>query len=207
MYAAKSWPGLDVIDIGDPSAPRHVASLPVYGGGISVTGGGDFLYLATGWPSNALEVIDISAPAAPRFVGEGRAGGQLAVGGDFVLAAAQDDGVHVLPVQCAASVGVPPSPVRGAAPTALFVVPSPNPASGGSRFSFVLPRPAGVVLAIHDVTGRRVRTIEAAELAAGPHEIVWDGRDDDGRALASGVYLARMQAGGETAVARVIRLR
>ena len=46
--------------------------------------------------------------------------------------------------------------------------------------------------------GRAVRRLLAAELPAGRHEVVWDGRDDAGSVVASGTYVARLSAPGVT---------
>jgi flagellar hook assembly protein FlgD len=55
-----------------------------------------------------------------------------------------------------------------------------------------------VEIGIFDVRGYRVRTLRHEALAAGPQEVEWRGRDDDDRALASGVYLVRItSAAGE----------
>jgi flagellar hook assembly protein FlgD len=52
-----------------------------------------------------------------------------------------------------------------------------------------------VTLSVFDVAGRRVRTLVDGWMRAGPHSSRWDGRDDGGRAVASGVYFARLEAG------------
>jgi hypothetical protein len=52
-----------------------------------------------------------------------------------------------------------------------------------------------VVIDIYDATGRQVRTLTAGDLAPGPQSLAWDGRTDDGRPLAAGVYLANVRAG------------
>jgi len=48
---------------------------------------------------------------------------------------------------------------------------------------------------IFDVTGRALRNLWDGPQAAGRHELVWDGRDEDGHALASGVYFLKFRAG------------
>ena len=50
-------------------------------------------------------------------------------------------------------------------------------------------------LIIYDVNGRRIRTLVDKGLKAGVHEVVWDGSDDSGRAVTSGVYWSQLQAG------------
>jgi flagellar hook assembly protein FlgD len=60
---------------------------------------------------------------------------------------------------------------------------------------------------VYDITGRTVRTLLSGRLNAGPHSILWDGRDDSGKAVASGVYLSRLIAGKTTAVGRMLLLK
>ncbi len=71
----------------------------------------------------------------------------------------------------------------------------PNPFNLQTTLSFHLPARADVRLTVHDVAGRRVRELLAESLPAGPHESVWDGRDDCGTPAASGIYFYRIQVG------------
>jgi hypothetical protein len=75
---------------------------------------------------------------------------------------------------------------------------APNPAAGGTGLTirFGLPSGARARLDVHDVQGRRVRTLVDAALAAGDHAARLDGRDETGRRLAAGVYLVTLTAGG-----------
>jgi len=60
------------------------------------------------------------------------------------------------------------------------------------------------VLEIFDVAGRRVRSISASSLAPGAHEFTWNGTDDGGQRMSSGMYIARLRAGDEQVVHRVM---
>jgi hypothetical protein len=73
---------------------------------------------------------------------------------------------------------------------------SPNPCNPTAVIRFELAVDAPCRLVIHDARGRRVRELVHGSLRAGRHEVVFDGRDDAGRTLSSGVYLARLEAGG-----------
>ncbi len=84
---------------------------------------------------------------------------------------------------------------------------SPVPSRGGTTLRFALARAGMTRLTIHDTSGRRVRTLVAVEWAAGPHQVTWDGRDDAGRALASGVYFARLACGDRAESLRLSLLR
>ena len=50
------------------------------------------------------------------------------------------------------------------------------------------------VLRLYNVAGRLVRTVVQEQQEAGPHEVVWDGRDDNGPRCPAGVYFYRLQA-------------
>ena len=70
----------------------------------------------------------------------------------------------------------------------------PNPFNPSTEISFTLPRRARVRLGVFDLAGRLVKRLVANQpREAGEHRVTWDGRDDHGRAVASGVYLYRMQ--------------
>lgn len=72
----------------------------------------------------------------------------------------------------------------------------PNPFNPSTTLPLSLPRDGRVELAVYDAAGRRVRTLLSGLLPAGEREAVWDGRDDAGRALASGTYFAGLRSAG-----------
>ncbi|MCB1183807.1 S8 family serine peptidase, partial [bacterium] len=72
--------------------------------------------------------------------------------------------------------------------------PVPNPFNPRTTLAFDLARPGRVGVHIFDLQGRLVRTLLDERRDAGPQAVVWDGRDDAGRAVASGSYLARLTA-------------
>jgi subtilisin-like proprotein convertase family protein len=84
---------------------------------------------------------------------------------------------------------------------------SPNPFNPRTRIDFALPQELKVDLAIYDLGGRRVATLAAGVLPAGSHEAVWSGRDDAGRAVASGTYFYRLVAGGRTLTGKLALLK
>ena len=85
----------------------------------------------------------------------------------------------------------------------------PNPANPSATVTFSLASTGQVKLRIYNVGGRLVRTLvdEQLEAAAGPYEVVWDGRDDSGRALASGVFFYQLDAPGYTSAKKLILLK
>lgn len=84
---------------------------------------------------------------------------------------------------------------------------SPNPAATSQRIEFTLAREApDGALEIHDLAGRVVWRTAPGGLAAGPQEARWDGRDASGRAVAAGIYFARLAGAGPDAGARAHKL-
>ena len=74
------------------------------------------------------------------------------------------------------------------------------------HFEWVLPASARVELTIFDVTGRRVARVLDEPREVGEQFAVWDGRDEEGRPIPSGVYFARRDASPGD-VTRLVRLR
>jgi FlgD Ig-like domain/FG-GAP repeat/FG-GAP-like repeat len=83
----------------------------------------------------------------------------------------------------------------------------PNPAPGIATISFTVVGATESRLDIHDVQGRRVRTLVAASSASGRGEVVWDGRDQDGRAAPTGVYFARLIDSSASGVRKLYLIR
>jgi hypothetical protein len=79
----------------------------------------------------------------------------------------------------------------------------PNPFNPATEIAFTLPAGGPARLDVVDLRGRIVRTLASGELAAGPHRIRWDGRDDAGRLAAAGTYLARLATPRRTATAKI----
>ena len=99
---------------------------------------------------------------------------------------------------------LPPEP-----PPALAVLlrgPAPNPFRGATGAGFSLSREADVQVEIFDVAGRRVRLLLDARLEAGDHVAGWDGEDDRGAAVPSGLYFYRLTADGRSETRRMVRI-
>lgn len=91
----------------------------------------------------------------------------------------------------------------------VLSAPTPNPSRGLTALSFGIPpqleREGGVVVAIYDVTGRRICALSAPH--SGQKSVVWDGRDGSGTAVSSGIYFARLEVAGQSVTQRVVVLR
>jgi hypothetical protein len=84
----------------------------------------------------------------------------------------------------------------------------PNPFNPATTIRYGLSSRQEVRLDVFDVSGRRVRTLVGGKTReAGLHAVVFDGRDDAGRSLASGTYFYRLQADARTATRRMILIK
>lgn len=75
---------------------------------------------------------------------------------------------------------------------------SPNPFGSDTQVQFALARPATVRLTVHDVRGRLARTLVDGMRPAGEQTVRWDGRNQRGTALPSGVYVVRLEVDGKS---------
>ena len=89
---------------------------------------------------------------------------------------------------------------------ALRAAPNPFAASTALELELAAARDAAR-LAIYDVGGRLVVELAGGRLAAGRHRVAWDGRSASGAPAPAGTYFARLTAGGEVAVTKLIRTR
>jgi hypothetical protein len=82
----------------------------------------------------------------------------------------------------------------------------PSPFRASVEISFVAPRREPARVTVHDVAGRRVRTL-LDRFVDGPTTLRWDGRDESDREVAPGVYFVRWETDDRVAVTRVVRVR
>lgn len=83
----------------------------------------------------------------------------------------------------------------------------PNPANGGVVIEYDLPEASEVTLEVFDLLGRRVARLVRGQTPAGRHVLTWDGRDEEGRGVGSGVYLYRLRAGRFVGVRKMVWLK
>jgi hypothetical protein len=94
--------------------------------------------------------------------------------------------------------------VETVAPVALAVRNYPNPFNPQTTITYELPAAGEVQLGIYDLRGRTVRTlVDGASMPVGRHDVVWNGRNDAGRQVATGVYFCRVRTESGTAVHRL----
>ena len=83
----------------------------------------------------------------------------------------------------------------------------PNPFNPRTSIEFGLPSASHVQLVVFDTLGRRVRTLVDAHRPAGNHSVLWDGRDQRGARVATGIYLYRLRGAGSEITKRMILMK
>lgn len=82
----------------------------------------------------------------------------------------------------------------------------PNPFNPATRLEYTIPAPGHLSLKIYDVRGALVRTLLDDQVQAGGH-VMWDGTDNDGAQVSSGVYFSEARMGGETKITKMALIR
>ncbi len=83
----------------------------------------------------------------------------------------------------------------------------PNPFNPSTTLRYGIPEEASVSLIIYDIRGNRVKTITAEFQPAGWYEHVWNGMDESGLPVSTGLYLTRLQAGSYSKVIKMLYLK
>jgi hypothetical protein len=73
----------------------------------------------------------------------------------------------------------------------------PNPFNPVTNIQFTVLRTANVKLDVYNIVGQKVRTLVDEEMTPGAYAVDWDGKDESGNAVSSGIYFYRMQAADE----------
>ncbi len=85
---------------------------------------------------------------------------------------------------------------------------TPNPFNPSTVIGFELASPMQVGLAVYSVSGQKVRQLASGQvISAGQHTFTWDGRDDAGTPVSSGVYLYRLEAGETVQTKRMLLIK
>lgn len=88
----------------------------------------------------------------------------------------------------------------------VMLTASPNPLRANTEIRYRVIDDAPIRLAVFDAGGRAVRTLTRNTQSPGEHTLVWNGDDDSGRPVASGVYYCKLETGGKSATAKIVKL-
>jgi hypothetical protein len=88
--------------------------------------------------------------------------------------------------------------------TTMLYAPKPNPAIDGlTRIAFNLAEPTRTSLKIYDASGRIVKTLINTQLSSGIYELMWNGRDDNDKAVAQGIYFCKLETDKRTQIRKL----
>lgn len=99
------------------------------------------------------------------------------------------------------------SPVPGASSRWALRQNTPNPFNPSTEISFTLAEGGATELQVFNLRGQNVRRLVAGSLDAGDHSVTWDGRDDSGARVPSGVYFYKLTAGDFEGMQRMVLLK
>ncbi|MCK4236238.1 MAG: T9SS type A sorting domain-containing protein, partial [Candidatus Krumholzibacteria bacterium] len=116
----------------------------------------------------------------------------------YIIAALTLDGREIRSTEVIACSKVPPLALNQNVP---------NPFNPRTTIGFFMPGTEHVQLDIYDLEGRLVQRLIDKPMHSGRHQIEWNGRDNRGRTVASGVYFYRLTAGKQTSAKKMILLR
>ena len=83
----------------------------------------------------------------------------------------------------------------------------PNPFNPSTRITFSIDSTSPMTITVHSVTGRHIRTLIKGVVPAGSHQAVWDGRDENSRPVASGVYFYRLKTEAQQLTRTMVLLK
>ena len=83
----------------------------------------------------------------------------------------------------------------------------PNPFNPSTIINFDLPNPAHVRLDVFNVLGQSVRTLKDEQMEAGYHPVEWNGTDNSGSPVATGIYFFKIQAGEKVETKKMMLLK
>jgi hypothetical protein len=219
-YVAAGTGGIICVNVANKSAPYNSGIYSTNDQALGVTAFGKYLYVAD-WVAG-LTVFDISDPYSVVEVGSFDTGSAALAVDVFAGHAYVADGAGGMRIVDAGGLyhyqlgvvrpgggEVRSSVVTVRVPSGRFLLHQncPNPFRGATALSFELPAPARAQLSVYDPQGRLVRRLVDAHLPAGPAQFEWDGLDDRGTAVSSGVYFYSLHADKRTATRKLLLLR
>jgi choice-of-anchor B domain-containing protein len=174
-------------------------------------------YLFTSFYVAGFRVFDVKTPSAifladeydtsPGYTGNGSFNGDFGVypwaPSGVMYASDMQNGLYLFTF-------TPPTPtaVPDVAPRRFALNQNhPNPFNPTTSITYEMPTGAHVTLTVFGPSGERVRTLVDTYQASGPHSTSWDGTNDDGAAVVSGVYFYRLQVGVLSDTKRMILLK
>jgi hypothetical protein len=208
LAAATANDGNFVWNVSGPSSADGIIRISSVDGSLSTTGSAQsVLYDGLDWATTSPTTGSLLAGenAAIQIQLNATALSPSSYGGLVVFVDAAQDLIFTLPLQ----LEVLPAVVAVDAPTrpTYLAAPRPNPFNPATEVRFHLLQQGEAKLRIYDARGSLVRELVREVLSAGEHRRLWRGLDDDGQAVASGVYRVVLEANGRRQVQSAVLVR
>jgi hypothetical protein len=199
MYNILGDPSVDIwTDVPATFDVSHAAEVPVGATSFDVTvnvSGGDPVEYALVHVEKADDgVTEASYTDAAGFISIPLTP-PIASPGTLDVTVTKHDFYHSETTATSTSTGVPDDPEAGISGRFILAQNEPNPFNPVTAIRYALPEHTHVSVRVYDVSGALVRTLADRLEDSGWHSVIWDGRDDLGRTVASGVYFFGMEAG------------
>ena len=201
-YVADWNSGLQIIDISNPANPTLAGSYntPGYAYGVFVSG--SYAYVADHY--SGLQIINVADPASPALVGsyDMLSTVDVFVQGDYVYVA-DDYSLTILHFEN--PVGIEDSETL---PENISLLQNyPNPFNARTEIKYTLPVGSDVKLEIYNLLGQKVVTLADEKQTAGYHSLIWDGTNESGQMVSSGMYLYKLTTNENISVKKMVMLK
>jgi len=152
-------------------------------------------------------IYSISEPTQPQLFGFYRTIGRpesAYIFSDYLYVADGEAGLNIL--QFSNVTGIKESK-QNLAESFLLKQNYPNPFNPTTTITYEIPKASEVNLTIYNTLGQKIRTLINRKQNAGKHEVIWDGKDEIGNEVASGIYLYQLRAGDFVQTRKMILMR
>ena len=195
---------LKIFDITDIKNPVLLSSLDIPAWEIFVSN--DYIYVAA---RDSLTVIDVSNKSQPQQVTSTRLDTTLEWRSNFYVSG---EYIYLPDINSLNIYRFRPTAVHerssGHLPSEFSLSQNyPNPFNSETSIRFSLKRAGPVRFAIYNLKGQLVRGLLNSEISEGEHRVIWDGKDQEGRAVPSGVYLCQLTSGEFKHTIKMILMR
>ncbi len=205
-FLANDVNGLLILDISNPVNISVIGQYtPSSFSAFDVYVAGNYAYVTSSY--GGLHLVDISNPYSPKPVSAYTLYAPswgVFVSVNYIYVATHNLGLYILKLESITDIeqdkNILPQQIR------LFQN-YPNPFNPTTTITYELPRTCEVNVTIYNTLGQKIRTLVRKQQTAGRYEVMWDGRDESGQEVASGVYIYQLRAGEFVQTRKMILMR
>ncbi len=196
--------GFGIYEVGDPENPEEICHYDVLDQAAYVRSDGDFAYVSRMY--KGLSVVDTRDPYYPVETGYYDMPGcamDLDVENGYVYVA-EGNGIAIY--DCSGA-GVDDPDGDSPASASRLLGNSPNPFNPETTIRYSIATSGDVQLSIYNIRGEKVRTLQKGWQDSGEHSVVWDGHDQSGKPVSSGVYLSSLKTSDVSQTGKMLLLK